>query len=110
MKQLLRSKLTRKVFILVFLLGGLAFVLTSSSNVQPVAALACCYDCDAGADDCAQNYVAYGYSSVYACMQGTGVNYCYRHCTYDCDGGGPRYCQFETQCPPGQFCVGGICQ
>ncbi|HEX8735620.1 MAG TPA: hypothetical protein VF721_09875 [Pyrinomonadaceae bacterium] len=82
----------------------------SSNNVQPVSALACCYDCDAAADDCNANYAAYGYTSAYACMQATGVNYCYRHCTYDCDGGGPRYCQFETQCPPGEFCVGGICQ
>jgi hypothetical protein len=87
MSKLLRSSIFNRTIILLVLTLGLSFVLIVK-NTQPVHAQACCYDCEYGEQQCweacdwtGETYCPY--TSIYQCMQQTGVISCYMHCSYD---------------------------
>ncbi len=112
MKKTINLKIIRKFVILLFLVGGVAY-LGYQNNNQPVEAAQCCSSCPGGGDP--------GYGLVLCEAQcGSAANSCYDACesqVYRCygtcvqcgGGGGFNECQFDTQCLPGEFCINGLC-
>lgn len=82
MKQMIMSKLFRKVLILCFLCTGVVF-LTFGDKVQTVLADVCCDDCYQYELQCEEYWKEWGYTSVHACNLDTGVYMCYQQCNYD---------------------------
>jgi hypothetical protein len=109
MKQILTSKLFRKVLTLAFLLISLGFVISSNKTVQPVYAAPCCEECDAQLSYCLEECTTSACRR--ACFEDN--NNCSSHCVM-CGGGGGGGCLTSSDCPYIQgygfgYCVGGNC-
>ena len=85
MKQIIMSKLFRKVLILCFLCLGV-FFLTFGDKVQPVLADVCCDDCAEYEQQCEQHFKEWGYGTIHNCNVQTGVYTCYYQCSYEACG------------------------
>lgn len=111
MKRILTPKILQKVVILSILLVGLFFV-ASGDTVQTVEAARCCSECPGGGDPVAGEEACYfqcgGFNTCYNNCRNS-VYSCYAHCSFCSGGGGFDECQFDTQCPPGNFCVNNHC-
>lgn len=81
MKDLIKSKMLRKLMILCLLVGGIFAVVSSNNEVSAKAMLFCCEDCQVAADECSAPDHG-GYPTTQECLQANGVNYCFRHCTF----------------------------
>lgn len=113
MKHKISLRIVRKFVILLLLIGG-AIYFGYQNNSQSVMARPCCSSCPGGGDP--GNVEAYCENKCSAnddrnCLVNciAQADRCYNHCV-SCGGGGPRYCEFDTQCPPGEFCTSGTCQ
>lgn len=112
MKQIFTSKILRKVVILSFLVVGLMFVI-SSDNSQTAHAAPCCSSCPGGGDPIAAEEACFascgGFNTCFYTCRDRAFR-CYGTCIHCGGGGGFDECQFDTQCPPGNFCVNNQCQ
>ena len=96
----------RKLFVLLFLIGGVCYISFNSNISQANTALACCYECDDAAAQCEDEWNNNLWKTLIDCYDSSGVTYCYQHCSYDvCDG----QCTIDEECPPGQVCNGNEC-
>lgn len=106
------SKQIRKGLILVFIITGLAFVVSSDKYVQSVGASICCEECPGdgdprqGRDDCGYTCAWAVPSSAYQqCFDDCllDVNSCYSGCTF-CYSSGSGSCNGTSECPIGMYC------
>lgn len=84
MKQILRSKILRKVLTLVFLFAGLVFVASTDSGIQAVKASECCTDCALQRAEC---YEGCNDPNIYYPGCFTTCNNGYNYCRATCDPG-----------------------
>ena len=109
MRKIFKSRMLQKMLILAVLFGGLAFVITSNNN-STVNAARCCSECQELEEFCDQNSGCADcpYKTYDQCEAAQGIISCMSTCVF-CSGGSET-CEFDTQCPPGEFCVSGTCQ
>lgn len=102
MKQIVRSKIFRKMLILSILVNGLVFVTLSNQFTQPVMARPCCQSCEPEYNECM--FQASG-NPPHEQQCASDRNYCQRWCITCSYGGG--YCDGNYDCGPLEQCSGG---
>ena len=83
MKQIITSRIFRKILVLSFLLAGLGFTIFSNNTTKSVNAMApgCCV-CQEVENWCFANsgYPGAPYSTVQECMKAHGLGNCWYNC------------------------------
>jgi hypothetical protein len=106
-------RMLRRLIVLTALLVCLGWFSFGDTGNQ-VAAAPCCDSCPGFNNPgeeiqyCADQCGGDTSGSCYTDCLNNDVYRCYRTCRI-CGGGGGDECQFDTQCPPGSFCVGNHC-
>ncbi len=99
------ARLVRRLFVLLILVFCLALLLSVDGRRNTVVyAVACCYECQRQELYCI-NSCGGGEQCEQQCRQEFGIDYCYRHCTYSCEG----MCTDPTDCPLGYTCSDYTC-
>lgn len=95
MKQVLMSKLLRRVLILALLLTTLVFAAAGDSTVRPVYAAPCCQECDAQLSECLSSCSTS--PCRLACFEEN--NDCSSHCIMCGSPPGGAACVTSADCP-----------
>lgn len=118
MKTTISFKLVRKCLILVVMILGLVFVVSSDRFTEPAIAAECCEQCPGGGDPglaedgCGTACYYICGSSPSGCFQDCFDNctyeasQCYSHCNYcNSETGGGGFCTSTSDCPIGYVCA-----
>lgn len=100
MKQVLTSKLLRKVLILAFLITSLLFVASSERTAKLVYAAPCCEQCDPD-----ELNACLAGCTTFACRRNCINNSCEANCVTCGGGGGGGGEACPGGCPIGYFCA-----